>query len=120
MSQTSQAHVHSRGHTVWTYVEIKTSDTQFLKKLSSCDFVQVQQQEPRHTMARVSTNDCDEIDYEEMPDFVHDTSEVSLKSQVFTLEFLSRSDYSRAPSRPFKEDSIADSSQTILTIHKYQ
>jgi hypothetical protein len=43
-----------------------------------------------------------------MPDIVCDTSEESFESEEFKLQFLSRSDYSRAPTGPFKEEPIED------------
>ncbi len=64
----------------------------------------------------VSTVDNGEIDYEEMPDLVYDTSEETLESEWFKLQFLSRNDYSRAPSGPFKEEPIGDSSETMFTL----
>ncbi len=44
---------------------------------------QQQTQQPEHMMARVSTVVHGEIDYEEMPDLVYDTSEETLESEVF-------------------------------------
>ena len=55
-----------------------------------------------------------------MPDLVYDTSEETLESEVFKLDFLSSSDYSRAPNGPLNEEPIEDSSQSIFMIQKCQ
>jgi len=76
--------------------------------------LQSQQQDPQHTMDRVSTVDNGETDLEEMPDLLDDESAEILESEVFKLDFLSKSDDSRAPGGPFKEEPIDDSSQSMF------
>jgi hypothetical protein len=67
-------------------------------------------------MDRVSTVDDGEMDLEEMPDLLNDESAEILESEVFKLDFLSKSDYSRAPGGPFKEEPTDDSSQSMFTM----
>jgi hypothetical protein len=67
-------------------------------------------------MNSVSSVDDGEIDYEDMPDLVDNESADILESEVFNEDFLSTSDYSRAPKGPFKEEPIDDSSQSMLTM----
>ena len=65
-------------------------------------------------MDRVSTVNDGEMDLEEMPDLLNDESAEILESEVFKLDFLSKSDYSRAPGGPFKEEPVDDSSQSMF------
>ncbi len=67
-------------------------------------------------MARVSMVEHGEIDFEERTNLVNDNSENTLESEALKLEFLSRNDYSRAPSGLFKEKPNVDSAETILTM----
>ncbi len=76
-------------------------------------------------MAKVSTVDDGEIDYEEMPDLHNDNPEGTLELEVFKLDFLSSSDYSRETHwhGPFKEEPTEDCLQLVLpsspTMHYY-
>jgi hypothetical protein len=84
------------------------------------DEYQNQQQEPPHTIARVSTVDNRRIDYEEKPDLYFEESEETTESEVLKISFLSCCDYSRAPIEPYKEEPIEDSLQSVLTMPKGQ
>ena len=91
-----------------------------MKNISYGNDLQSQQLDPQHTMDRVSTVDDGEMDLEEIPDHLNDESAEILESEVFKLDFLSTSDYSRAPGGPFKEEPIDDSSQSIRTMRMFR
>jgi len=99
-----------------TQTEPENQLVSFAENVSPGNVVQGKQQEMQLMTTGVSTVDNGEIDYEEMPDLVYDTSEETLESEWFKLQFLSRNDYSCAPSGPFKEEPIGDRSETIFTL----
>ncbi len=86
------------------------------ENISYGNVLQSQQQDPQDNMDSVSTVDDGEIDRKDMPDLLNDKSADILESEVFKEDFLSTSDYSRAPKGPFKEEPIDDSSQSMLTM----
>jgi hypothetical protein len=51
-----------------------------------------------------------------MPDLYFEESEEIMGWEAFKIDFLSNSDYSRAPGGPFKEEPTDDSSQSMFTM----
>jgi hypothetical protein len=77
---------------------------------------QNQHQETLRTITGGSPIVNGEIDREEMPDLYFEESEEIMGWEAFKIDFLSNSDYSRAPGGPFKEEPTDDSSQSMFTM----
>ena len=93
-TQTEQIRVKMVEISMQTVVEMSTQTepenqlVSFAENVSPGNVVQGKQQEMQLMTTGVSTVDNGEIDYEEMPDLVYDTSEETLESEWFKLKFL--------------------------------